>query len=523
MLRAFVCLAFAALQSGAAFSQSIETPRTFEVSDVHLSAPARNQFRRGPINRGGRYELRNATMADLIAAAYGVDDDKVVGGPSWLEMDRFDVIARTVANTTPEMQKIMLQALLVDRFKLVVHTDTKPIAAYALTVRKHAQLKEAAGSGDTGCKFTPPSPPPQGPPAGGGIPPPPLFLYTCRNMSMAGFAEGMRRMVMADQYLGVSSVVDQTGLKGTWDFSFKYSPRIPAAMGNTITMVDAIDKQLGLRLEPVKVPLPVIVVDSVNQKPTDNLPGVAESLGVSSAPAEFEVADVRPSGPETRGMRFQIQPGGRVNLTGVTLKFLIQQAWNITGDTLAGVPKWLDADRFDIVAKASTSPIPGQGVDIDTIWLMLRALLQDRFKLATHSEERLVDAYNLVAVKPKLKKADPTSRTRFKEGAAADGKDPRDKNPMLSRLVTCQNMTMAQFAEKLQSIAPGYIHTPVLDATGLEGSWDFTLSFSPAGMEQFITSQGAGGRGGGEAPRQPLGTMAEASDPSGAVTLFEAI
>ena len=524
MVRAFACLAFAALQSGASFSQSIETPPTFEASDVHLSASARNPFRRGPFNRGGRFELRTATMADLIAAAYGVDDDKVVGGPSWLEMDRFDVIARTTANTTPEMQKIMLQALLVDRFKLVVHNDTKPMPAYALTVGKHAQLKEADGSGDTGCKFTPPSPPPQGPQAGGGIPPPPLFLYTCRNMSMAAFAQGMRRMVMADQYLGGSSVVDQTGLKGSWDFSFKYSPRIPAAMGNTITMVDAIDKQLGLKLEPVKVPLPVIVVDSVNQKPTDNLPGVVESLRVASAPTEFEVADVRPSDPETRGMRFQIQPGGRVNLTGVTLKFLIEQAWNISGDTLAGAPKWLDGDRFDIIAKASTSgPIPGQGVDIDTVWLMLRALLQDRFKLATHSEDRLVDAYNLVAVKPKLKKADPTSRTRFKEGPSADGKDPRDKNPMLSRLVTCQNMTMAQFAEKLQSIAPGYIHTPVLDATGLEGSWDFTLSFSPAGMDQFIRSQGAGGRGGGEAASQPSGGAAEASDPSGAITLFEAI
>jgi len=391
-------------------------------------------------------------------------------------------------------------------------------------VGKHTQLTEADGSGDNGCKFTPPSPPPPGAQASGGLPAPPIFLYTCRNMSMAAFAQGMRRMVMADQYLNGSSVVDQTGLKGSWDFSFKYSPRIPAAMGNTITIIDAIDKQLGLRLEPVSVPLPVIVVDSVNQKPTDNLHGVAESLPVSQAPTEFEVADVRPSDPDFRGMRFQIQPGGRVNLTGVTLKFLIEQAWNVTDDTLAGAPKWLDADRFDIIAKASTSgPTPGPGVDIDTVWLMLRALLNDRFKLATHSEERLVNAYNLVAVKPKLKKADPTSRTRFREGPAADGKDPRDKNPMLSRLVTCQNMTMAQFAEKLQSIAPGYIHTPVLDATGLEGSWDFTLSFSPAGMDQFIRSQGAGVRGGGEAASQPSGGPAEASDPSGAITLFEAI
>jgi uncharacterized protein (TIGR03435 family) len=73
-------------------------------------------------------------------------------------------------------------------------------------------------------------------------------------------------------------------------------------------------------------------------------------------------------------------------------------------------------------------------------------------------------------------------------------------------------MTMAQFAEKLQSIAPGYIHSPVLDATGLDGAWDFTLSFSPAGM-----AQGGGGRGGDS------GAATEASDPSTGLTLLEAV
>ena len=80
----------------------------------------------------------------------------------------------------------------------------------------------------------------------------------------------------------------------------------------------------------------------------------------------------------------------------------------------------------------------------------------------------------------------------------------------------CQNMTMAQFAEQLQIIASGYIHTPVLDATGLDGAWDFTISFSPFWVQQ--TGGGRGGDGG-----QPSGGIASASDPSGGLTLFEAM
>jgi uncharacterized protein (TIGR03435 family) len=84
-------------------------------------------------------------------------------------------------------------------------------------------------------------------------------------------------------------------------------------------------------------------------------------------------------------------------------------------------------------------------------------------------------------------------------------------------------MTMAQFAEKLKNIAPGYIHTPVLDATGLEGGYDFTLSFSPAGLARS-GGEGRGGRGAGEGGPPPASDAATAaSDPNGAITLFEAI
>jgi uncharacterized protein (TIGR03435 family) len=179
---------------------------------------------------------------------------------------------------------------------------------------------------------------------------------------------------------------------------------------------------------------------------------------------------------------------------------------------LDGMPKWMDSDRYDIVAKAPVSDL-----DFDDVKAMLRALIVERFKLATHTEDRTVTAYTLVAVKPKIKKSDPNSRIRYKEGPAVGEKDPRDKTPILSRLVTCQNMTMAEFAEKLKDIAPGYIHAPVLDATGLEGGYDFTLSFSAVGL-----TRAPGGLLGQPGPPPPS-DVAAASDPNGSVTLFEAV
>jgi uncharacterized protein (TIGR03435 family) len=526
MMRVFAQLAATAFLAASAFGQSAPatpptaTQTTFEVADVHVSLPSRNPFLRGPLLRRGIYEMHFATMLDLIRTAYGVEAERVQGGPNWLENDNFDVIAKAPAGTTAETAKPMLKALLAERFQLVVHNDTKPVPAYAIKVPKHAQLKQSDGSADTGCKFSFPPPPP--PPTPGGPPPAPLiFTFTCTNMSMAKLAEAFTTSIFAAQpYLNDRVVVDETELKGAWDFELKLTPKGMIGPGGpsagAITLFDAMDK-LGLKLDPVDVPMPVIVVDSVNQKPTANSPELAKSLHLPPPPTEFEVADLKPTAPDFRGMMLRIQPGGRVNIAGVALKFLIEQAWNLTDDMLDGTQKWMDSDRYDIVAKA-----PVADLDIDDVWAMLRALIVERFQMTTHTEDRPVTAYNLVAVKPKMKKADPTSRTKYKEGPGADGKDPRDKAPILSRLVTCQNMTMAQFAEKLKDIAPGYIHSPVLDATGLEGGYDFTLSFSAVGLTQRPPGGAAIGPGPPGAP--PTGDVgAVASDPSGAVTLFEAI
>jgi uncharacterized protein (TIGR03435 family) len=476
---------------------------------------------RGPLVRGGRYELRNASMVDLVRTAYHADADKVVGGPSWLEMDRFDVVAKMTGKPSADEQRNMLRTLLADRFKLVVHNETQSMPAYALTAGKHPALKKADAAGNTGCKFNMQAPQGAGP---GSAPAPavPMIQYACRNVTMSAFANQLRQMVMAQQYLRSVPILDKTGLEGAWDFDMKYSMRVLfPGQGDLTSLPDALEKQLGLKLEIVKESMPVLVVDGVNQKPSPDPPAAEEAVKTASPPTEFEVADVKLSNPDSRGMRFQIQPT-RVNLTGMTLKALIQQAWSISEDMIVGAPKWLDSDRFDIIAKVPSAPAadpsagPANGpVDIDTVWIMFRSLLKERFKLEYHNEERPVPAYTLLAVNPKIKKADPASRTRLVEEPATDTKNG---SSMSTHVFTVQNMTMAQFAAQLRRVAPAVIHVPVLDATGLEGSYSFTFTFTGAGMALpagAVRPPGMNGMDGGPA--------SEASDPTGAITLPQAL
>lgn len=522
------------LLAGAAFGQSDEAQAKFEVADVHSSARATQPFMRGPFYGSGRFEVRFASMLDLIGIAYGVEPEAIFGGPSWLEIERYDVFAMTHGNANAETRKLMLQALLADRFELKTHKDSKPMPAFALTAGKHAQLKESDGAGETGCNFSV-----QNAQAGGGRSPGggpitlPVLVWTCRNTTMAAFASGMLGMPGAGGYLNNRQVVDQTELKGTFDFALKYTPKVPAGVqvtGESIPLFEAVEKQLGLKLEASTIPLPVIAVDSVNRKPAPNPPDVEKTF--PPPPAEFEVAEIKVSPPDAGGGRGGVRPeikNGRVYLPGITLKNLIAVAWDIAGDDLmANVPKWMNEDRFDVIAKAPSGVALGDlspqrtgvPVNIDALRPMIRALVVDRFKLATHMEERPVNAYILSAVKPKLSKADPASRTRWHEGVDAEAKG-KNANASLGRLVMCQNVTMAQFAEMLPSIAPGYLHTDVVDGTGLEGGWDFTFSFSPLGALQ--SAGGHGGDAGTSSEGGPSAGAPAASDPNGTLSLFDAV
>jgi uncharacterized protein (TIGR03435 family) len=526
MKRVFAGMAFIALLSCAVFGQ---TP-TFGIADVHASAAAANSLMRGGVVRSGIYRIQTATMVDLIGAAYNVGADKVLGGPSWLELDRFDVYAKVPPSTLADTPRLMLQGVLADRFKLALHKDTRPLPGFALTVRKGVtpKLKPADSSDSTGCKSTPLytdaelAERRQAAIQAGGSP---LVLqplvYTCRNMTMGDFAEGMRKMPGAQQYFDTGAVVDQTGLKGAWDFTFQYTPKpalgiAPPVSDDIVTIFDAIDKQLGLKLEAAKIPTPVLVVDSVNRKPTDNPPNVNTILP-PPPPAEFEAAALRlsdPTAPEVRSAG--PQPGGRFEVRNFPLILLIRLAWGLNGAgvDLTGSPPWLNSVRIDLSAKLpatdATSEVTGV-MDMDAFLPALKALLIERFKVAIHTEQQPVPGYALVAAKPKMQKANPAARTKCKEGPGADGKDPRIGNLLLSRLVTCQNMTMAEFTQQLPGLSGGSIRGAVMDATGIDGAYDFTLSFSGRNVSPAQAALSAGG------------TQAEATVPDGGISIFDAL
>ena len=536
------------LSVSAALAQTDNRQR-FLVSDVHTSASMRQMnVMTGPFYGTNRYEVHHATLVDLIHEAYGVDSDLVYGGPSWAEYTRYDVIAKTPPGSNAETRKLMLQSLLEERFGLKLHTDSRPMMAYKLTV-DNAKLQESDGSG-SGCEFKQESaqtvaPKPDGGPQTITLP---VFSYSCKNTSMAAFTSLLPNIPTMQNLFGKKPVVDQTGLKGTYDFVVRFTPAIPQRLppgivisGDSIPFPDAL-KKLGLKLEQGTVPMPAVVVDSALAKPTDNPPDIANTF--PPLPKEFEVAEMKPSPPAADGGRGGgTQPelkNGRLIVQGITVKNLLQLAYNIQGDDsrLVGAPKWLDSDRFNLIAKAPAEVQMGDlsmqtqramSINIDAIQPMIQTLLAQKFKLQVHTEERSLNAFVLSASKPKMQQADPNLRTKCVEGTTIEGKDrdpkdskdPRNSNPALGRLITCQNVSMSQLADMLNNLAGGYIQgSDVSDQTGLTGGWNFTLSFSGIGQ-----LQGGGGRG-GDAPNPSAdgsGRGPEAAAPSGGISLQDAV
>jgi uncharacterized protein (TIGR03435 family) len=494
--------------SSSVLAQTAQNAPKFAAADISLrtrTGTTNQPVMTGGVLRGGRYDLRNATMLDLIATAYSISDrDLIAGGPAWLERNRFDIAAKAPQDTPNASVRLMLQDLLAERFKLVVRRDTRPTNGFVLTLGKDKhKMTEAAGPG-AGCQGNPPPQPP---------PPIPMVNGTCKGVSMDQFAQLLRQI--AGGYVN-APVQNQTGLPGYWDFDVAFTPfqALSRAGSDAVTLFAMLERKLGLKLDQGTAPATVFVVDSVNAEPTPNPSGVSAAIPLPP-PMEFDVAVIKLSQLDTQP-RTRLLPGGRIEGDGLTMQQIMQLAWDITTDELvANTPRWWNETKYSILAQTSTA-VSGVGqetnVDVDDLKAMLRQLVTERFQLKSHYEDRPVTAYTLVADSPKLAKADPANRTGFREGPAPGQRDQR--NQVLTRMVSVRNMSMSQFAEDLQRIAGGYIRVPVDDQTGLDGSYDFTLAFSPIGL---LNARG-GGPGGGGAP-----TVGDASDPTGGLSLFDAV
>jgi uncharacterized protein (TIGR03435 family) len=253
MSRAFFPMALL-LFTAPAFAQN------FDVADVKVnrSGEARMAI---DIQPGGRVTVRNVPMRVLIVFAYHLRPEALAGGPLWLASERFDIVAKAPETASADEVRRMMQTLLKERFHLEAHTEERPGAAYALTVAKSGpKLQPSQAALLSGQRCAP----------GDGIPG--QKHVECRHVSMALLADYLQEASPADFPV---QVVDRTGLDGVYDFRLDWTPgrkasaapddQAPPETGPTI--FDAVQTQLGLRLDRKTAPLPVVVVDRIERTP----------------------------------------------------------------------------------------------------------------------------------------------------------------------------------------------------------------------------------------------------------------
>jgi uncharacterized protein (TIGR03435 family) len=244
---------FSVAQSAPAKRMPADADPSFEVATVKPSSP---DERGSAIHaEGGRFRIKNQTLTTMLLFAYGVHAKQIVDAPAWLSTDRYDVDGVLDTEGEPSLKQMqrIAQKLLTDRFQLKFHRELREMPVYAITVAKGGpKLEKSKGDPDALGDENDQS-------HGGEI------TQSITNLSVSEFA-------LIIQFFTDRPVVDQTGLTGKWDFRWTWTadesraaPDADAAPG----MFTAIEEQLGLKLDAVKAPADVFVVDHI-EKPSAN-------------------------------------------------------------------------------------------------------------------------------------------------------------------------------------------------------------------------------------------------------------
>jgi uncharacterized protein (TIGR03435 family) len=235
---------------------------SFEVATIKPSKP--DDQRKAFIVRGRRFEIINQPLVQILCFAYDVQAKQLIGLPPWAETDKYDISGEPDGEGAPsgKQWKGMIQKLVAERFKLTFHPDKKELSVYVLSVAKGGpKLAKSEGdpNGLPGLFF-------RGRPGDLGV----------RNATMADFT-GLMQSAVLDR-----PVVDQTELKGRYDFTLNWTPDESqfAGLGAKIppptdtanappNLYTAIQEQIGLKLEATKAPAEVMIIDHV-EKPSEN-------------------------------------------------------------------------------------------------------------------------------------------------------------------------------------------------------------------------------------------------------------
>jgi uncharacterized protein (TIGR03435 family) len=236
----------------------------FEVATIKPSDPAHPE--QIITLRGAEVITTNVTVHALINLGYWLHPKQLAGGPAWIETEKFDMAGKPDAPGQPnvDQMKVMIQKLLVDRFQLKFHFEKRELPVYAVRLAK------------TGAKITTSKDDPKGIPGWNFGRNPAGMIMAFRNSPMSQFTAVLQNSTDRP-------VVDQTGLSGRYDFTLNFTPDAamatalsggppPPAADNPDAAPDlfaAFQRQLGLKLEPTRAPVDVMVIDKV-EKPSEN-------------------------------------------------------------------------------------------------------------------------------------------------------------------------------------------------------------------------------------------------------------
>ncbi len=239
---------------------------SFEVASIkpNVSGAGNRLIRPTP----GRLRVFNMSLKDLVTFAYQVWDFQVSGGPGWINSDHYDIEAKAEGNPSQDQMKLMLQALLQDRFKLALHHDTKELPIYELTVAKGGlKIQPLKPGGCIPLDPTNPNPTPGKKP---------FDFCGAMGMGRGGFDAANASMADMARMFSIPlgrTVVDKTGIAGEFPVHLTFAPDevagVPAAPDAGPSLFTAVQEQLGLKLESGKGPVEVLVIDRV-EKPSEN-------------------------------------------------------------------------------------------------------------------------------------------------------------------------------------------------------------------------------------------------------------
>jgi uncharacterized protein (TIGR03435 family) len=234
----------------------------FEVATIKPTPPEdRGRYIR--MQSTHQFQAKGFTLRALVSAAYDLPPRFVTGGAEWIDLVRYDIAGLTPGEgrPSPEQQMAMVRQLLQERFNFGFHTERKEVPGYVLTVAKGgAKLKRSAAAPDDAPVLVNSVSPTQ-------------ITLPARNATMTQFASMMQRAVLD------KPIQDKTGLSARYDFDLEWTadetqfggnlPRVPPENVTKPPLFDALEQQLGLRLESSRVAINTIVIDRV-EKPTDN-------------------------------------------------------------------------------------------------------------------------------------------------------------------------------------------------------------------------------------------------------------